>query len=1060
MKNNKYITAYWFAARVMIGAVFALALIDVGVPGVSWGASAGAPVWQVYSDAVPTNFSPGGKDEYILHVRNVGTASTNGSTVTVVDHLPPSITAIASGDRLFEVEGIPPGSSYWSCTGTTVITCTNNPENLLTIAPGEELLAGGMGTAPYIGIEVAVSPASSAGSITNEVSVSGGGASPARSSQQSAVSFTPASFALEDFEQLLLSNEGSRDTQAGSHPYELVTSFSLTNLGRPREGEVPPTGEAKNLEIELPSGLVGNPSATPKCPRTLFDLGRRVNAEPSCSRDTQVGTIALTVENPFTVFVIPVYNVEPPTGVAAQFGFAFQSRAGLIDFGVRTGEGYAVKAVLNNAYQLSLLHAYLTLWGVPGEHGTSAPVGASLLTNPTSCGVPLAATVSMNSWEEPSNVLSGLVYPWTDGIGNQLEIGGCEKLNFTPSVEVRPTTSATSTPTGLEVNIKVPQDERPEALAEADLKKAIVTLPAGVTVSPSAANGRQVCTPTQIGLDNSEQPTCPDAAKIGSVEVLTPLLEDPLTGSVYLAQQEENPFESLLAIYLVAEGSGVVIKLAGHVEANPATGQLTTTFDENPQLPFSELKLRFFGGPRAALMTPATCGSYTPSAQLAGWNGTVVVPPIAGFSVSAGCSHGFSPSMTAGTTNNEAGAYAPFSASVTRPDGDQLLGAVSARAPPGVLGMLSQVPLCGEPQADEGLCSAASLIGHVTVVAGPGPFPVTVGGGKVFLTGPYRRGPFGLSIVVPAVAGPFNLGNAVVRAALYVDPHTGQATVVSDPLPTIMQGIPLQVRAVDVDLDRSGFLFNPTNCAPLAVTGTISSTEGASVAVSSRFQAADCASLAFAPGFTVSTQGATSKAKGASLDVKVTSGAKQANIAKVRVSLPKQLPSRLTTLQKACPEPTFAQNPGACSAASVVGSAKAVTPVLSVPLRGPAYLVSHGGVAFPDLVVVLQGEGVRLDLVGNTAIVKGITTSMFASVPDAPISSFELVLPEGAHSALATDLPVKSHSSLCGSKLVMPTTLVGQNGAQSIHSVKIAVTGCPKTKVKHKPSGRKSSKRR
>jgi hypothetical protein len=284
--------------------------------------------------------------------------------------------------------------------------------------------------------------------------------------------------------------------------------------------------------------------------------------------------------------------------------------------------------------------------------------------------------------------------------------------------------------------------------------------------------------------------------------------------------------------------------------------------------------------------------------------------------------------------------------------------------------------------------------------------------------------------------------------------------VVSDPLPTMMQGIPLQIRAVNVDLDRSGFMFNPTNCEPLAVTGAISSTEGASVAVSSRFQAADCASLSFAPGFTVSTQGSTSKAKGASLDVKVTSAAKQANIAKVRVSLPKQLPSRLTTLQKACPEATFAQNPAACPAASAVGSAKAITPVLSVPLRGPAYLVSHGGAAFPDLVVVLQGEGVRLDLVGNTAIVMGITTSTFASVPDAPISSFELVLPEGPHSALATDLPAKSRNSLCGSKLVMPTTLVGQNGTQGVRSVKIAVTGCPKTKVKRKPSGRKGSKRR
>jgi hypothetical protein len=438
----------------------------------------------------------------------------------------------------------------------------------------------------------------------------------------------------------------------------------------------------------------------------------------------------------------------------------------------------------------------------------------------------------------------------------------------------------------------------------------------------------------------------------------------------------------------------------------------------------------------------------------------MVTPPIEGFSVETECSHGFSPDFTAGTTNNEAGAFAPFSVSVSRPDGDQMVGAVSVTAPPGVAGMLPQVPLCGEPQAAQGLCPAASLIGHVTVVAGPGPFPVTVDGGQVFLTGPYRGAPFGLSIVVPAVAGPFNLGNVVVRAAVDVDPHTAQVTVVSGPLPTIVQGIPLQVRAVDVHLDRSGFVFNPTNCAPLAATGTIASAEGASAAVSSRFQAADCASLRFDPGFAVSTKGSTSKADGASLGVKITSGAGQANIAKVHVSLPGKLPSRLTTLQKACTEATFAQNPAACPAASVVGTARAVTPVLGVPLGGPAYLVSHGGAAFPDLVLVLQGEGVRLDLIGNTDIVKSVTTSTFASAPDVPVTSFELKLPEGPHSALATDLPVKAHGSLCGSKLLMPTTIVGQNGAETVRSVKIAVTGCRSAQIKHVAKRKKDGKNR
>ncbi len=275
--------------------------------------------------------------------------------------------------------------------------------------------------------------------------------------------------------------------------------------------------------------------------------------------------------------------------------------------------------------------------------------------------------------------------------------------------------------------------------------------------------------------------------------------------------------------------------------------------------------------------------------------------------------------------------------------------------------------------------------------------------------------------------------------------------MVSDPLPTIEQGIPLQIRTVNVSIDRAGFMFNPTNCSPLSLDGAIASSEGARALVSSRFQAADCASLPFKPRFTVSTWGGTSKKLGASLDVKVTSSSRQANIGKVFVSLPKQLPSRLTTLQQACPEATFAANPATCPAASVVGTAKAITPVLNEPLSGPAYLVSHGGAAFPDLLVILQGQGVRLDLVGNTNIKKGITTSTFAAVPDAPVASFELKLPQGPHSALTATLPASARGSLCSTKLVMPTTLTGQNGAQVTQSTRISVQGCPK---KAKPVAR------
>jgi len=935
---------------------------------------------------------------------------------------------------------------------TAVVVCTNNPVNLPAIAPGVERLQG----APFIVIGVAVS-GSAAGSVSNTVSVTGGGASEARSSERTAIGFAPAGFGLESFEQLSLNRDGSPSTQAGSHPYQFITNLVVNNIGSIFKAV--PTEEVKDLEIGLPAGFSGDPNATPRCPRALFDRGRKELQEPACPADTRVGTEALTAGHPFLVFLLPVYNLEPPPGVPAQFGFAYQYRVGFIDFGVRTGEGYGLKAVLRNIDQLEVLRSTLTLWGMPGDPSHDAERGAPgakpaipLLTNPTSCGTPLASLVSMDSWEQPVESLVPFSYPLTasypltDNQGNQLSVQECAGLDFKPAVSIAPApeTTAANTPTGLDVDVHLPQNEEPEGRAEAHLKDAVVTFPEGMAVSPSAANGLNACTAAEIGLNNGNEPTCPDASKIGEVEIDTPLLEQPLKGWVYVARQNENPFNSLLAVYLKAEADGALVKLAGHVHANPTTGQLTTTFDENPQQPFSDLKLHLFAGPRAALVTPSQCGRYAPSTQLTGWNGTVATPPIESFSVASGCSHGFSPSFTAGTINNRAGSFAPFSTTISRPDGDQMLGAVSVTTPPGLLGMLSQVPLCGESQASQGACPQASLIGHTTATAGPGLDPVSVGGGQVFLTGPYKGGPFGLSIVVPAVAGPFNLGNVTVRAAIYADPHTARITIVSDPLPTIEQGIPLQIRAINVNVDREGFIFNPTSCAPLAVNGTIASDEGASAAVSSRFQAADCASLPFKPGFAVSTRGATSKARGASLDVKVTSATGQANIAKVEVKLPKQLPSRLTTLRQACLAATFEANPATCPAGSLVGIARGITPVLPVLLAGPAYLVSHGGEAFPDLVVILQGDGVRIDLTGNTFVSHGITSSTFGSVPDAPISSFELNLPEGPNSALATDLPAKSHGDLCGSKLLMPTTITGQNGAQITQSTKIAVTGCPK----------------
>jgi hypothetical protein len=481
-------------------------------------------------------------------------------------------------------------------------------------------------------------------------------------------------------------------------------------------------------------------------------------------------------------------------------------------------------------------------------------------------------------------------------------------------------------------------------------------------------------------------------------------------------------------------------------------------------------------------VTPSTCGSYTTDADFTPWSTPFSEDALTGdhFKIESGPSGSactstlpFTPALTAGATTDQAGGFTDFSLLLSRGDGQQRVSTLQFNTPKGLLGMISKVPLCPEAQANAGTCSSASQIGHTVVEAGPGPYPLVVPQpgqppAAIYLTGGYKGAPYGLSIVVPLVVGPFTLETQVVRAAIAVDPHTAQLTITTDPLPQIVDGIPTDLRTINAVIDRPGFMFNPTNCNPQAFAGTATSSEGATAAISSHFQVGSCQSLKFAPNFKVMTSGKTSKAGGASLDAKIlypstppgnNQASSQSNIASVKVDLPKQLPSRLTTLQKACLAKVFEANPANCPSASVVGHATATTPVLPVPVSGPAYFVSHGGEAFPSLVVVLQGYGVTIDLVGTTFISHaGITSSTFKQVPDVPITSFDLNLPEGKFSALA------ANGNLCkAKKLLMPTAFVGQDGAVIHQSTRIGVSGCAKAKKakkKHAEHPRKRSKRK
>jgi hypothetical protein len=904
-----------------------------------------------------------------------------------------------------------------------------------------------------------------------------------------------AAFHIEHFDGGFSAAPGGVALPAGSHPDELRTEILFP------EGAAGPDGNVRDVDVALPKGVAGNPTATPMCAREqLYTPGG-----PTCPPSTQIGIAESLIG--FGGFQIsipsPLYNVVPVHGTPGQFAFDVLANLILITPHVRTGGDYGITSDVSDINEgVPITGTVLRMWGVPAspEHdaeragGPSSAVPAPFLTLPTACEGPISTGVEASSWQEPSHFFSSSFQSHAPGDpSTPVAVEGCGDLDFSPSISVQPSVASTDSPTGLSVDLHVPQSENPGGLAEANLKNAVVRLPSGMAVNPSAADGLQGCAPAQIGLQDPSVSSCPDASKIGTLEMTTPLIGHPLPGSVYAASPTDNPFGSVLAMYLVVDDpqSGVVVKLAGKIDADPQTGQLTVTFKENPQLPFEDLKLTIFGGPRSVLVSPPVCGNYDVTTDLTPWTTPEGqdATPLSSFSIGQAVGGGSCPqnageepnasTMQAGSETPLPGSSNPFTLAVSRADGTQRIGAIDTTLPAGLLARLAGVAHCTDAQIAQAAsrrnpgegaleqaqpsCPAASLIGTTTVGAGAGsaPFHISV---PVYLAGPYKGAPESLVTIAPVVAGPFDLGVVVVRVAVYIDSHTAQVHAVSDPIPSIVQGIPLDIRSVNFKLDRPGFTFNPTNCVAKSTTAVVTSTQGAAVSSSSPYQVADCADLAFKPSFKVSTSAKTSRTNGASLSVKLTfphpgpgsSQSAEADTRYVHVQLPKALPSRLKTLQKACTEAVFAANPAACPSASLVGHAVAHTPVLGVPLEGPAYLVSHGGAAFPDLVLVLQGEGIRIDLTGATSIngKTGVTSSTFATIPDAPISSFALTLKQGKYSVLA------ANGNLCKQKLSMPTTFVAQNGATLSQTTKIAVTGCPaahaKTKKKKAPKKAKS----
>jgi hypothetical protein len=1151
---------------VLVAGLMAAALWMHAAPDAS---AAGTVGWALQGTTTPTRFAPADEllceteslkcDAYQFLASNVGDQASSG-VITLTDILPPGVTTRETPESGMDPEGV-----EWSCTegaggaSNTIVTCTF----------ADLVKAGGF--TPRLTIRVHSPTPTMHGTLENEASVSGGGAAvEATASQDTAISTQAPPFEVSRFDMTASAVGGAPALGAGAHPWSITTKLEiplrLSSAGTTAGGALlEPAENVKSIAVELPVGLVGNPQTTAHCTETQL---RALDCPPA----SRVGTFVIgggafpTGELQYSDSPTDagrccsaIYNMAPEHGYPAQFGFAFIQQTILLYASVVRGHGGdrlrvlvpGVPSLLNTSYTA------ITFFGDPGRLNGGSTTEPAFLTNPSDCASgPLTSRVEMESWSDPGHpaVRETPVYP---------ALSSCGALSFDPGVALAPSSSVdegssqADAPSAYSVDLTVPQTEGFNELATPPLKDATVTLPAGVSVNPGAAQGLIGCaatgpeginvgsdelgaagqdlgdpeatelgagyaggdgSPYDDGVYHTAKGHCPPASTLGTAEVFTPLLPTrcggegqtackegespaPLQGRIFLGQpacggagqpgctEASATNGELFHGYIEVEGDGVIVKLPGKFAANPQSGQLTGSFKENPQFPFSDFKLHFHGGPRAPLANPQSCGSFATSSLLSSWGGQEASGLAPAFNIDWDGQGGacpasllFAPTLSAGTTQPTAGAFSPFVLTFSRQDREQDLSGLSVTLPPGLLGKIAGVSQCGEAQANAGTCAAASQIGTASVTAGPGSNPLSVTGGRVYLTTGYKGAPFGLSVVVPAVAGPFNLGDVVVRAAIHIDPATAQVSVVSDPLPQARDGVPFRLRAVNVAIDRTGFTLNPTNCAQQQITGTIAGAQGASAGVASPFAVAGCASLPFKPTLSASTQARTSKANGASLVVRVAQKAGEANIHKVALTLPRILPARLTTLQKACTEGQFAANPANCPAASAIGTATAVTPILDAPLTGPAYLVSHGGAAFPDVEFVLQGQGVTIVLDGKTDIKKGVTYSRFETVPDAPISSFATSLPEGPHSVLAANgnlcavtktvsvrkrVTVRAHGRTrrvtktvkqqVAQPLTMPTTITAQNGAQVTQNTKLSVSGCPKfkpAKQRARPKGK------
>ncbi len=930
-----------------------------------------------------------------------------------------------------------------------------------------------------------------------------------------------ADFGIKYTELSFDEQDGSPVVQAGAHPFAMATTVNF-DINVDEGGLEAPDDAVKDLYTELPEGFAGVPTATPRCTGPQFSklLSTPSGLKyPSCPITSTVGYVnvhgALKASTPVnqTKASVPVYNLMPPPGTLAKFGFVFLGVPVVFDVRLSEEAPYQVLPTFHGIAQAILIYgATLTLWSDPladvhdplrgqcvlteeSDLCTVDGAGEPLITLPSSCTGPLRADFEANSWGVPKVFVNAFAETHDDGEPpTPLGLSECAALDFAPGISASPTTKAASSPTGLDFGLDVVDQGilDPQGIAASTIKRTEVTLPEGFTVNPSVAEGLEVCTEAQLDKETAFSEAgsgCPNASKIGTVEVETPVLEDKVNGALYVAEPYENPFDSLIAMYVVIKNAKLGIRVVQALEVipDPVTGQLTTVAEEMPQLPFSNFRLHFREGARSPLASPPACGTYEASAKLFPWSGNDPVTTTSAFEIISGpggaaCPSGglppFKPGLFAGTRNNAGGTFSPFDVRLFRTDSEQEFTNFSIKLPPGIAGILAGIPYCseagiaqaeartgphgGQEEIDNPSCPAASQLGTTFAGSGVGQ-TLAYAPGKLYLAGPYKGSAISMVAITAGRVGPFDIGTVVVRLAFRVDRETAEVFIDatgSDPIPHIIKGIPVHLRDIRAATDKPKFVFNPTSCERTSTASTLlgsgldfgSTHDDRPVTVSTPFQAADCAALEFKPKLDLRLKGGTKRGDHPAFKavLKMNGGPEggEANIARARVTLPKSAFLENAHIKTICTRVQFRADQ--CPAGSVYGFARAYTPVLAEPLEGPVYLRSSEH-QLPDLVASLHHEKITVDVVGRIDSLKGRIRNTFEAVPDAPVSKFVLTMQGGKKGLIVNS------ANLCKGTHKAISEFTGQNGELS-NTKPVVKAKCGKQgksgKAKRKPRKR------